>query len=450
MAAFTQLQAEGYLTSRVGAGTRVSGRLPEDWLPGRAHGQRPAPIATRTPSAAGPPGADRPGRSPASAVRLARPFEPNEPALLEFPMTLWAQVASRRLRRASPGLLAGGDAQGYRPLRVAVADYLGTSRGVRCVPEQVIITTGVQQGLDLVARAFLRPGEAVWVEDPGYPGAMAAFRHAGLRLAPVSVDGEGLDVAAGKRLWPEARAVYVTPAHQFPLGATLSLERRLALLAWASEHGALILEDDYDSEFRFAGRPTPALQGLDRAGRSVVLLGSFNKALFPSLRLGYLVLPPAWVEPLAAYRFEVDRYTPTLNQAILADFITEGHFGRHLRRMRELYGERLQTLQDETARHLAGLLEIPPIQAGLNTAARLGPGLRALTSGQAQGAAAALEVEAIALDRFCLERPDPRGLLLGFAAFRPQEIREGIGRLASALQRAAERHAGSSKDAVNR
>jgi GntR family transcriptional regulator / MocR family aminotransferase len=269
---FEQLQTEGYLVSRVGSGTRVSDQLPEDLL-------QFAPTQSPARRAASP--SIRP-----EGTRPARPLRPIEPALSEFPMELWARIAARRLRRASPTLLAGGGVQGYGPLREAIADYLGTSRGVDCTPDDVVILSGVQQGLDLLARSLVRRGDSVWIEDPAYHGATAAFCNAGARLVPVPVDGDGLDPAKALRACPRPRAVYVTPAHQFPLGMTMSLERRLALLAAARRSGAQVIEDDYDSEFRFSGRPVPALRGLDRS-EAVILAGSFNKVLFPSLRLGY-------------------------------------------------------------------------------------------------------------------------------------------------------------------
>jgi GntR family transcriptional regulator/MocR family aminotransferase len=418
VAVFEQLQSEGYVTSRVGSGTRVSDQIPEEiWQPARprvATGRRPPP-------------------SPLPVPAPLRPFRPFEPALDEFPIELWTRIAARRLRRATRALLGSGDVRGYLPLREAITAYLGASRGVRCVADQVVIVSGAQQALDLLARLLVRPGDPVWLEDPGYLGATAAFRNAGARIVPVPVDEHGLDVGRGIERSARAKAVHITPAHQFPLGAALSIERRLALLDWARRSGARIVEDDYDSEYRFAGRPIPALQGLDR-GDCVIFLGSFSKVLFPSLRLGYLVVPPALLEPLLTLRSNTDRYAPTLDQAILCDFIAEGHLGRHIRRMRELYRTRLAALREASNAHLQGLLEIPSIEAGLNTAARLVCGL---SSRQAEAAAAAQGVETVAVDRFALERRDVQGLLLGFAAFDPRQIRTGALRLATAL--AAER-----------
>ena len=414
--AFEQLQAEGYLVSQVGSGTRVNDRLPEHFLSAVKRESQlprlPGPVSGFTVS------------------RPARPFRPYEPATSKFPIGIWARVAGRRLRRASNSLLAGRDPRGYAPLRDAIAAYLGSSRGVKCSPDQLVVVSGVQQGLDLLARILIKHGEAVWIEDPGYFGATTAFRNVGAKIIPVPVDEQGLMLSVGQRLCVRARAAYLTPAHQFPLGMAMSLERRLAILAWAREAKTFLIEDDYDSEYRFEGLPVPALQGLDQNER-VILLGSFNKLLFPSLRIGYAVLPSTLVDPFLAQRFSVDLHPSGLDQAILCDFIIEGHLGRHVRRMRELYAQRLAALQDGARRFLDGLLEVQPIQAGLNTAGIL---RNSMTSRQAEAAASARGIEAMALSRFALKRTDVHGLLLGFAAFDQREIRRGIMSLATALE----------------
>ena len=416
---FEQLQSEGYLVARVGAGTWVSERLP--FAPLETQGAR-VPLKKLPAPVRGLP-YDQP----------PRPFRAYEPALTEFPVDAWARVACRRLRSVSSSLLAGGDVRGYLPLREAIAAYLGSSRGVHCSPDSLVIVSGVQQGLDLVARVLVTPGDPVWIEDPGYFGAVAAFRHAGARIVPVPVDESGLAPAVGKRACRWAKAAYLTPAHQFPLGMTMPLERRLAVLAWAREAGAYLIEDDYDSEYRFAGQPMPALQGLDNGG-SVIFLGSFSKVLFPALRLGYVVLPEKLLDPLLALRFGVDLHPSGLTQAILADFISGGHLARHIRRMRGLYAARLATLQDVAPRYLDGLLAISPIQAGLATVGFLRSGI---TSSQAEAAATSHGIEALGLDRFVLRRFDTQGLLLGFAAFDERQIRRGIVTLAAALEKCA-------------
>jgi GntR family transcriptional regulator / MocR family aminotransferase len=300
---------------------------------------------------------------------------------------------------------------------------------VRCTAEQVVIVSGVQQALDLLARLLLKRDDPVWVEDPAYVGATMAFSNAGAKVVPVPVDEQGLSVSAGVRRCARPKGMYLTPAHQFPLGMTMSLERRMEVLKCAARAGAFVIEDDYDSEYRFAGRPVPVLQSLDRSS-SVILVGSFSKLLFPSLRLGYVVLPPSLVDYFLAFRLQTDFRSISLDQAVLCDFIEGGHLGRHLRRMRDLYAGRLAALLDGGQKHLKGLLEISTVQAGLYTVGFLKNGM---TSREAEAAAAAHGVEVIALDRYTLKRPDPQGVILGFAAFDEATIRAGLVRLAAAL-----------------
>ncbi|MGA9881717.1 MAG: PLP-dependent aminotransferase family protein, partial [Candidatus Sulfotelmatobacter sp.] len=361
-------------------------------------------------------------------VRPSRAFRANIPALDLFPTTLWAKVAARRLRRVSTNLLLGCGPMGYPPLRQAVASYLSTSRGVKCVPEQVAIISGVQEALDLAVRLFLNPGDRVCMENPGYPGAAIAFKAGGAKVSAIRLDDEGMQVQDASMRG--ARLVYVTPGHQFPVGVTMSLARRLRLLEWAGKSGALILEDDYDSEYRYSGRPVPALQGLDRHGL-VLFTGSFSKVLFPSLRLGYLVVPSDLVDYVSATLSVTSRHAALLEQAVLCDFITEGHFGRHLRRMREVYAERLSVLLECAGQSLAGLLEISGVEAGLQTAGWLCTGL----GGESVAAAAAnREVEVTPLSRYSRGRMAHEGLQLGFAAVNAKEIERGVRELAIALE----------------
>jgi GntR family transcriptional regulator/MocR family aminotransferase len=362
-------------------------------------------------------------------VKPIRAFRANEPALDQFPTTLWAQVAARRLRRVSAKLLAGGDPLGYRPLREAVAEYLSTSRGVKCTAEQVLIVSGAQEALDRTARVLLNPGESVWMEEPGYPGAAVVFRALGAHICRVAVDSEGLNLERAIGRWPRPRLVYVTPAHQFPLGVTMSLRRRLELLEWARRSGTLIFEDDYDSEYRYSGRPVPALQGLDRAG-VVIFAGSFTAVLFPALRLGYLVVPSEMVDVFAAAESVSTHHPPLLEQAILCDFIAEGHFARHIRRMRELYAERLAVLLDGARERLTASLEISNVEAGLQTVGWLKKGLH---SERVAAAAERRGIEVIPLSRYAYGRAKRDGLILGFAAVEPRELRRGIEQLAKVL-----------------
>jgi GntR family transcriptional regulator/MocR family aminotransferase len=428
VSAFEQLQAEGYVEGRVGAGSFVSQVLPDELLQvGRISGRK----TSRPRRVAWSAYAKRLKPFPGGEPRATRAFRANQAALDAFPTALWAQVAARRLRRVSTHLLAGGEALGYRPLREAVADYLSTSRGVTCSAAQVLIISGVQEALERVAHLLLRPGEPVWLEEPGYPGAAIVFRAVGARLFPVPVDSEGLDLGHGRSRWRRARLVYVTPAHQYPLGVTMSLRRRLALLEWARRSGAIIFEDDYDSEYRYSGRPIPALHGLDRSG-VVIFSGSFNEVLFPALRLGYLVVPPHMVDVFASAQSVSMRHAPLIDQAVLCDFITEGHFARHIRRMRALYAERLSVFLECARQRLSGLLEIPDVEAGLQTVGWLAPGISAE---RAAAAAAKHDVEVVPLSRYASRRLEREGLVLGFAAVDSRELRRGVEQLARALER---------------
>lgn len=429
VAAFGQLLAEGYLEGRTGSGTFVAPLLPEELLGVRRRtedGRR----AARSGRALSRRGA-RISATPTSMARdrgAPRAFRPGVPALEEFPFGAWRRLASRAWRRPEPGLLGYGDPAGYFPLRRVISEHLGPARAVRCEPGQIIIVSGSQQALDLCARVLLDPGDAAWVEDPGYRGARAALIGAGARPVPVPVDAQGLDVEAGIRLEPAARLACVTPSHQYPLGMTMGLGRRLELLRWADRSGAWVLEDDYDSEYRYSGRPLEALQGLDTAGR-VVYAGTFSKVLFPALRLGYLVVPPDLVDAFVAARELSDRQSPGMEQAVLAEFIAEGHFVRHLRRTRALYARRQEILLDEASRQLAGRLEVEPAEAGMH----LVGWLAGENDRKASRLAAKHGVEAPAISLYG-GPPDGRGgLMLGYAAVSEDGIRSGVRRLAEAL-----------------
>lgn len=426
--AFEQLKSEGYVDGSAGSGTYVGKILPDELLQvARESGVRPP--AQRKQLRRVSDYGRRVNPFPVFEIRPSRAFRANLPALDLFPTTLWAQITARRLRRVSTNLLLGCGPMGYRPLRDAVADYLGTSRGVKCVPEQVAIVSGVQEALDLVARLFLNPGDRVCMENPGYIGAAIVFEAVGAKISAACLDDEGMELREPSLRG--ARLVYVTPAHQFPLGTTMSLPRRLELLEWARKSSALIFEDDYDSEYRYSGRPVPALQGLDRNGL-VLFAGSFSKVLFPSLRLGYLVIPLDLLDYFAATKSVTSRHPPLLEQAVLCDFIAQGHFGRHIRRMREVYAERLSVFLESARQALAGLLDISTVEAGLQTVGWLGAGIDGESAAKA---AAARDVEVIPLSRYSHGRVPRDGLQLGFAAVDTREIRRGVRELAVALEK---------------
>ena len=422
--AFEQLRAEGFIERRVGAGSFVA----------MSRTDRPVAPAGRTRSARASESASllsARGRLVAEAGTRAgqaasRTFAPCVPGLQDFPVALWNRVLAKRARLGGGALLETGDPAGYRPLREATAAYLGAVRGVQCDWRQVLIVGSTQQALDLVARLVLDPGDEAWIEEPGYLGARAALAAAGARLVPVPVDADGIVVEQGVALAPRARLAYVTPSHQYPLGVTTTLARRVALLAWAERAAAWIVEDDYDSEFRYAGRPLAAVQGLDRSGR-VLYTGTFNKVMFPSLHVAYLVVPPGLAERVVAARAVTDGPVATLAQAALADFIGDGHFAAHIRQMRRLYEERRDVLRHELAQRLGTLLTVAHAEAGLHLAALLPRGVddRPLST-----AAAAAGLDVPPLSRYYLGRPSRRGLVLNFAGTARAEIIAGVRTLA--------------------
>ena len=428
--AYDQLLAEGYVTGTVGAGTFVSAVLPDELLSPRAD-----QVATQDGApAAGPSarGLKLAALAPARD-RRHRAFVTGVPDLEQFPFDQWARLMNVAWRRPGRELLAGVGPGGYAPLRRAIASYLLTARAVRCQADQVIVVAGVQQGIALAAQVLLDAGDKVWIEDPGYPGIKGAFAGAGTLTVAVPVDGEGLDIARGAKVAPGARFVCVTPSHHYPLGVTMSLARRLELLDWAERHDAWILEDDYDSEFRYAGRPLASLQGLDRSGR-VIYAGSFSKVMFPSLRLGYLVVPPDLVDVFRRARAALDDHPPSAAQPVLARFIDDGLFAAHVRRMRKLYAARQEALLAAAEAHLGGLLDVRADEAGMHLVAWLTDQVRTrMGDREAARLALAHDVTVYPLTAFA-ERPDMRhGLVLGYAAVPEDEIAAGALRLARAL-----------------
>jgi GntR family transcriptional regulator/MocR family aminotransferase len=425
--AFEQLKSEGYVQGSVGAGTYVNRVLPEKLLHlGNVSHLKPVAKTKRARVLS------HYGRRAklfgGYENRPTRAFRANLPALDFFPVTLWTKSTMRCLRRLSTRDLMGCEPFGHIPLRQAITEYLSQSRGVRCEPEQVAVVSGVQEALDITARLVVNRGDPVCVEDPCYPGAAMAFEAYGATIHRAGVDQEGVAVqqlpARGVRL------IYVTPGHQFPLGTTMTVARRLQLLNWARKSGALIFEDDYDSEYRYSGRPVPALQGLDERGM-VLYAGSFSKVLFPALRLGYIVIPSDLLPRFEAVQSLTSRHAPMVEQLVLTEFIREGHFGRHIRRMREIYAERLSVLLEEAKTRLAGVLEISNIEAGLQTMGWLKEGIDAESAAKA---AAMRNVDVVPLRRYGHGRIIPEGLQVGFAALEPKEIRRGVRELAIALE----------------
>jgi GntR family transcriptional regulator / MocR family aminotransferase len=441
LSAFEQLASEGYLEARQGSGSRVAATLPDASPPPTLRRAAPrrsghAGKSART-AALAPLSARGLALTAASSARAARgsgPFAPAIPDLDIFPFELWSRLLAKSWRQPSLNMASGRDAAGYLPLRAAIADYLRRVRAVRCEPEQIIVLSGIRQAVDLAVRLLLDAGDAVWLEEPGYAGVREVLRAAGARLVPVPVDDEGLSVRIGARNAPEARLACVAPSHQYPLGTVMSLGRRLELLAWARGAGAWVIEDDYDSEFRYAGRPLAALQGLDEDGR-VIYVGSFSKVLFPSLRLGYLVAPPALVDGFIAARSTLDDHAAMTAQPALAAFIAEGHFAAHIRRTRKLYAARQAALLAAAGRHLQGLLELAPASAGMHLLARLAPGLAArMDDRTATARAAARGVTVSPLSAFHMSNPRRQGLLMGYAGVPEAAIEPAVITLAAALR----------------
>lgn len=419
---FEQLTAEGYLSARQGSGYFVPLRL------GQANGP-PAPLpeagAPRTLSRQAALLSLQPG-----VPRQQRPFELGHGEIDGRLMTTWKRLASRALSGRSRLDWSYGDPQGESPLRRAIAGYLAAARGVRCRPEQIVLTAGTQQGLSLAARILLDPGTTALVEDPCYRLAFDVLRAAEAEIVPVPVDEQGLDIAAAPRLSAPPRLVYTTPSRQYPLGMAMPLARRLALLAWAEREGVWIVEDDYESEFQRPGQMLPSLQGLDRAGR-VIYLGTFSKLLFPSLRLGYAVLPEDLVAPFTAARQLADRQSSGLIQAIMTEFMLQGHFARHLKRMRTLYAERQADLTGLLARALGDLIETTPNESGMYLVGWLPPGWDDRATAARLDAAGVTAAPLSALTLMTKRRP---ALVLGYTGHSEAAMARAVERMAEVLQ----------------
>ncbi len=415
LSAYEQLLHEGYLVGRTGSGTFVSENIPDHLLRSPA-AARAVPVSRPSPNLPERAVPNQP--SPTSWSLRVIPFQIGLPALDLFPHTAWAKLVARHVRAETPEQLAYSEPAGLRSLRVAIAEHLRASRAVRCVADQILIVPGSQAALRLAAGTLLERNDRIAIEEPGYFGAQRAFRAAGAQLVPVPVDEEGLHVGALQRRGASIRAVYVTPSHQYPLGMTMSASRRFALLDWAERHQAWILEDDYDSEFRYISRPVGALQGMDARDR-VIYIGTFSKALFPAVRVGYIVVPPILWSRFIESRFAFDMFTPTLYQRALTEFLKEGHFARHLRRMRSAYLERRNALLAGLARHCGDLVQVHNSDAGLHMTVLLREGV------DDRNVAARLGRRGIATLSLSNSYVGPHrrhGLLLGFGCAEPQQL----------------------------
>jgi len=425
VSAYEQLLAEGYVDSRQGSGTFISGEI-AGLATGRRRAPRPIKRAAVPPSARAFPDFER------SAVQgEARPFNTGRTLIDARTAETWRSLTHRAVRRLGSDHLGYADPAGLAELRSNICDYLRAARAVRCEPEQIVITAGTQQAIDIAIRVVLPPGDEVWVEDPGYPLTHAQLLLAKVRPHAIPVDDHGLIVDVGRRRAPQARAVFVTPSHQFPTGVAMSMARRLELLAWARRSGAFIVEDDYTSEFRYSGPPLASLQGLDDS-EQVIYVGTLNKALFPGLRMGYAVVPRALLQAFVGARYLIDRQPATLQQVVVSEFMQQGHFAAHIRRMRQLYREQRDALAETLRRRAAGRLDVALPDQGMHLVAYLRDGVSDI---DIEAAARCEGIVVRAISRFYrAARPRP-GLILGFSGFPRQLIVPAAARLATLVAR---------------
>lgn len=424
--AYEQLIAEGYLETRTGAGTFITDTVP-DQIPDSVAGDdtRAEPD-------------DNPGLSTRGAQLVQRAgaynlqwgaFMPGVPDVTRFPNKVWSRLQNKYWRRSRPEMLTYGHGGGYLPLREAIAEYLRVVRSVNCDADQVMVTTGIHQSIDLAAKLLADIGDRAWVEEPCYWGTRSVLESLSLKPVPIAVDAEGISLRPGDLRHPP-RFIFVTPSHQYPLGPVMSLSRRRMLLEYAAAHKAWIMEDDYDSEFRYNSRPLASLQGMDTYQR-VLYLGSFSKTLFPGLRLGFMVVPKALAPSFATGLSELYRGGQLFTQAILADFMTEGHFASHIRRMRVLYAERLRLLQDAIQQNFGERIAISGGDAGLHLALGLPDDCDDVAISR-QALAQGIIVRP--LSRYYMKASNARrGLILGYACVPDELIRPTFDRLAKII-----------------
>ena len=428
-AAYGQLHAEGFIERRVGSGSFVAEVT--EFASGRRPHQRDALLRNQAPNLS------RRGHAmfQGGGVReqlSPRPFAHGVPETRSFPLPLWERLERQVLKETGTAALLHGDPQGAEPLRRAIADYVNLERGARATADRVLILTSSQQAMTLCANMLLDPGDRIFIEDPAYYGARKAFDAAGLDCVPIPVDRQGIVV---ERIVAEPRTVkaaFLTPSHQFPTGVTLALDRRLALIEWAAQNQAWIIEDDYDSEFRYAGKPTACVQGLDPHDRTIYI-GTFTKSLFPGLRIGYVILPPHLVKPMTVARTLLDGHTASMAQLTLARFMEGGHFGAHVRTMRGIYAQRLDVLVRLVDKHLRDFVEPRVPIGGLQMPCLLTGGL---SERAAIDAARRVGVELLGLSALHASGEGRAGFLMGFAAYTPAELEAAILRLAQALRTA--------------
>jgi GntR family transcriptional regulator/MocR family aminotransferase len=424
LTAYAQLLAEGYFETRVGAGTFVCSSLPDQPARKEASGGGRTAEAKSGPRRISKRSQLMPKHEVEPWFRGLGAFGLSQPAYDQFPTQIWSSLMTRHSRGKGAHSMHYGGPMGFEPLREAICVYLRTARAVKCDPSQVMIVSGSQQALEISSRVVLDPGNAVWTEEPGYWLTRSVLKGAGAKMVPVPVDEEGLNVAAGVKLGRKARAAFVTPSHQYPLGVTMSASRRMHLLDWAQQAGSWVIEDDYDSEYRFENMPIASLQGLDSHAR-VIYIGTFSKTLFPALRLGYVVVPADLVERFVAVRYALDLTAPFLQQAVLNDFMREGHFARHIRKMRVLYHERRTALVESLEKEFDGEMEIWGAQAGMHLVAELPEG-REWDDVAIATAAAAKKVWVWPLSPAYLGEKKRQGFILGFGNVEAGQVAAAV------------------------
>jgi GntR family transcriptional regulator/MocR family aminotransferase len=422
--AYAQLLAEGYFKSHVGAGTVVSNSLLDQFKPSPPVGKRLAATGSGLRAVARR-SSLLPHFESSPWLRGWGAFGVGQVAFDQFPLHIWSTLIARHCRSMDAKSFHYGDPIGLKSLRETIATYLRTARSLHCEAEQIMIVSGSQQALEISARVLLNPESRVWIEEPGYLFARSVFTLAGCHLVPVPVDKEGLDVSAGIKRYRKARAALVTPSHQFPLGVTMSASRRFQLLEWAQNMGSWIIEDDYDSEYRYESLPIASLQGLDANARAIYV-GTFSKVLFPSLRLGYVVIPADLVDRFLIIRRAMDLGPPTFFQEVLADFIGEGHFARHIRRMRVLYRERRSVLVENIRKEFGTMVEVLGTEAGMHLTVTLPSGTRDV---ELAGRAARQNLWIWPLSPSYLGKKTRAGFILGFGSTPVEEIPRAVRKL---------------------
>lgn len=430
IAGFERLIDEGYLLTRRGAGTFVASTIPDELI-------QTTNNLTSLSSSSAPTDALNPNIQKAQTFWSNSQPNANSGHMFHigvgcvdlFPHELWGRLLGRIWRQSKKALATFNSPMGYLPLREMICQYVQSTRGLNCQPEQIIIVNGTQQAINLTARVLLKEGDKVWLDDPGYDSALAIFTSYGIEVQPITSDIHGMDISQGITKNPDAKLVFTTPSHQFPLGNTLSLARRIALLEWASKNNMWIFEDDYNSEFRYHSKPIQALQGLDKHQR-VIYAGTFSKMMYPGFRLGFLVVPQSLVSAFEVAKYYTDSHSGFLEQATLALFISQGHYARHVRRIRKACYERYLALKNAIETHLSHVFKVEPTDSGIHIVCWLQAGY---TEEYIIKKSREIGLGIQPLSRYCIQPYQKQGVLLGYAAHNPIKIERDIIALAKQL-----------------